>query len=99
MNRNTFTSLLAFAAVWLSFSFWLAAAQDSSEWQVIAVPGPRDEVPQLPKHDGFVWFRCWVKISADWKGGDLAFAIEQVRSAHEVYWEGIRIGGAGDFPP
>src|SRR5262245_66141045 len=99
MNRKAIVLPLAFAAACLSVPFWSTLTQDSSAWHAIAVPGPWDENPQLAKHEGFVWFRCWVKAPAEWKGSDLAFAIEQVRNAHEVYWDGIRIGGAGDFPP
>lgn len=77
----------------------MPAQKPLAKWHTLAVPGPWDETADWAKHDGFAWFRCWVKAPIQWKGSDLALAIDHVRSTHEVFWDGVRIGGAGDFPP
>jgi putative membrane-bound dehydrogenase-like protein len=80
----------------------LARAQDyAAGWQPLAVPGAWEDLAKdkLGKYDGFAWFRCWVKVPADWKGTDLALSIEKVQNVHEAYWNGTRVGGVGSFPP
>lgn len=79
-----------------------APAQDfAAGWQPLAVPGAWEDnaKDKLANYDGFAWFRCWVKVPADWKGTDLALAIEKVQNTHEAYWNGVRVGGVGSIPP
>jgi hypothetical protein len=70
-------------------------------WQPLSVPGAWEDIAKdrLANYDGFAWFRCWVKVPADWKGSDLALAVEKVQNVHEAYWNGTRVGGVGSFPP
>src|SRR5437588_1773086 len=79
-----------------------APAQDySAGWQPLTVPGAWGDnaKDKLANYHGFAWFRCWVKVPADWRGNDLALSIEKVQNAHEAYWNGQRIGGVGSLPP
>ena len=79
-----------------------ASAQDfAKEWSPLQVPGAWEDVSagKLANYDGYAWYRCWVKVPNDWKGRDLSLAVEQIANVHEVFWNGIRIGGGGDFPP
>jgi len=79
-----------------------SSAQDySGQWQPLPVPGFWQDTSagKLAKYDGFAWYRCWVKVPPDWKGNDLSLFIEAVRNVHEVYWNGVRVGGVGSFPP
>lgn len=48
---------------------------------------------------GVFWYRCLVKIPANWSGKEVRLAVEEIDSAHEVFFNGTRIGGAGRFPP
>jgi putative membrane-bound dehydrogenase-like protein len=88
--------------VFLTLVGFSARGQDyASGWQALAVPGAWEDnaKDKLAKYDGFAWYRCWVKVPADWRGSDLALAVEKVQNAHEAYWNGVRIGGVGSFPP
>ena len=73
----------------------------SKDWSPLQVPGAWEDVSdgKLAKYDGYAWYRCWVKVPNDWKGRDLTLAVEQIANVHEVFWNGVRIGGGGDFPP
>jgi putative heme-binding domain-containing protein len=77
-------------------------AQDfAKEWQPLAVPGfwQTTAGDKLAKHSGFAWYRCWVKVPADWKGSDLSLFVEAVHNAHECFVNGVRVGGVGSLPP
>ena len=79
----------------------LLAQEPTTSWQPLSVPGFwQDPRGKLAKYDGFAWYRCWVKVPADWKGSDLlTLFVEAVRNVHEVYFNGVRVGGVGSFPP
>lgn len=76
-------------------------AQDFATWQPLPVPGAWEDGSggKLAKYDGHAWYRCWVKVPADWKGADLSLFIEKVDNVHEAFWNGVRVGGVGNFPP
>lgn len=70
-------------------------------WSLLAVPGTWEEVScgQFADHDGFAWYRAFVRVPASWAGQELALAVEQVDNACEVYFNGERVGAAGRLPP
>src|SRR5204862_4078625 len=70
----------------------------ASNWRPLAVPGCWEDTAKLD-YDGIAWYRCWVKIPADWSGKDVTLAVEQVDNAHEAFVNGAKVGGAGRFPP
>lgn len=66
-------------------------------WQEVTVP----DIWKKPPADigGYTWYRCAVRIPADWEGRKLSLFSEPVDDAREVYLNGTRVGGAGAFPP
>ncbi len=48
---------------------------------------------------GFAWFRCLVKVPADWQGQKLELFSEPIDDAREAYVNGVKVGGVGAFPP
>ncbi|MBI2481459.1 MAG: dehydrogenase, partial [Planctomycetia bacterium] len=66
-------------------------------WQEVTVP----DIWKKPPADigGYTWYRCAVRIPADWEGRKLSLFSEPVDDARELYLNGIRVGGAGAFPP
>jgi len=69
-----------------------------ADWRPLAVPGTWEDGAGL-KYDGVAWYRCFVRVPADWTGKTVTLAVEQVDNAHEAYFNGARVGGAGSFPP
>ena len=65
------------------------------------MPGLWEDVggKDFAKLDGFAWYRAWVKVPEDWKGGDLTLSVDRVMNAFEAYWEGELVGTGGAFPP
>ncbi|MCI0457098.1 MAG: c-type cytochrome [Gemmataceae bacterium] len=79
----------------------LTLAGPGSDWGTINVPGAWQNAPggKLAKYDGFAWYRCSVKVPGSWKGDDLSLAVQSIRNSYEVYFNGIKLGGSGTFPP
>jgi len=48
-------------------------------------------------YTGFAWYRKHIQIGG--RGGKLAVLIPPVDDAYEVYWNGHKLGGSGNFPP
>jgi putative membrane-bound dehydrogenase-like protein len=72
-----------------------------SAWHKLIVPGTWDAQSQgvLAKFDGIAWYRAEVKIPAEWQTAQITLATEQIDNAHEAYFNGVKLGGAGRFPP
>jgi putative membrane-bound dehydrogenase-like protein len=71
-------------------------------WTLMRVPGTWDENSggDLREYDGFAWYRCTLRLPRDWeKGTDVELFVPKVDNAHEAYFNGVKIGGAGKFPP
>lgn len=79
----------------------LRAEDYRTKWQQLGVPGTWDDLTRgvLASFDGIAWYRCEVKIPAEWQSVQITVATEQIDNAHEVYFNGAKIGGAGAFPP
>ena len=79
----------------------LKADDYKSTWQKLGVPGTWDDLTLgvLSNFDGIAWYRCEVKIPVEWQSVQITVVTEQIDNAHEVYFNGVNIGGAGGFPP
>lgn len=77
-----------------------AASAAGRDWQKLRVPGTwEDNAPDaLRTLDGIAWYRCLVKLPDTWSQ-DVDLWIERIDNAHEAYVNGVRVGGAGSFPP
>jgi diguanylate cyclase (GGDEF)-like protein len=54
--------------------------------------------PELQRH-GVAWYRLRVELAPALASTPLAFSAEQIRDADEVYFDGVRAGRTGRFPP
>lgn len=79
-----------------SFGF----AQDA-DWKLLDIPAAWRKVPtgDLAPKDGYSWYRCLVKIPADWKGAEVSLHVEAIDDARASYVNGKKVGATGTFPP
>lgn len=89
-----FTCSFVFAAT-NAFTSQTSRADDA--WQVVSVPDVWKKPPAGV--GGYAWYRCAVRLPAEWEGRELSLFSEPVDDAREVYLNGTRVGGAGAFPP
>ncbi|HEV7590639.1 MAG TPA: diguanylate cyclase [Longimicrobium sp.] len=77
---------------------YASPAFDDRRWSDLAVPGPWETA--YPDYDGFGWYRRAVALPAGMHAGEpLGVMFATVGDAYEVYWNGVKIGGRGKFPP
>ncbi|HET7233631.1 MAG TPA: diguanylate cyclase, partial [Longimicrobium sp.] len=75
---------------------WSTPAYDDRLWGAVAVPGEWEQ--SFPGYDGYGWYRRHVVLRP---GHDAPVGVQfgTVGDAYEVYWNGVKIGGRGAFPP
>ncbi len=57
-----------------------------------------DPLRDQARREGVRWYRILVDLSP-FVGQPLAFAVPGIRDVDEVWFDGVRIGGLGEFPP
>lgn len=79
----------------------ITEAEYKSAWHKLTVPGTWDDQSNgvLAKFDGIAWYRAEAKIPAEWQATQVTLVTEQIDNAHESYFNGVKLGGAGAFPP
>ena len=93
MRRCVMMSLLSLALV-------AAAAQAGEGWRLVRVPGFWEKAGgELGRYDGFAWYRCFVKVPAEWKGKTLDLELGCVDDADETFVNGVKVGATGRMPP
>jgi putative heme-binding domain-containing protein len=86
-------------------SFVQKESETLADWTLLQVPGTWDENASdihkeyLTGYDGYAWYRCLITIPRRWKEKELQLHVDQVDDAHEAYFNGVKIGSAGSFPP
>jgi len=96
--------VIAAVAVFVVGSYTFSSAEEdkgASSWSLMMVPGVWDDqaAGRFAKYDGFAWYKCRVTIPGSWRGKDLTLTVEAIDDAHEAYFNGVKLGGAGSFPP
>jgi diguanylate cyclase (GGDEF)-like protein len=77
---------------------YASPAFDDRGWGTVAVPGEWEK--RYPDYDGFGWYRRPVRLPAGVHANEpLGVMFATVGDAYEVYWNGVKIGGRGKFPP
>lgn len=84
----------------LLLSVSMQGLQAQAEWQGVEVPGPIEG-------EGDAWYRAWVKVPGHWTvmtgrplyRESVTITIKDVAEVHEVFVNGVKIGGGGEFPP
>jgi cephalosporin-C deacetylase len=82
---------------------FLTPQYDDSKWQKIAVGTPWETA--IGNYDGIGWYR--VSIVLDRKtlrkavrcGGGMVLRLGKIDDADETYFNGVKIGASGEFPP
>ncbi len=82
----------------------LASAQDKTpgtKWHMVPVPDSwkRQLGGALATKDGYAWYRCFVRVPAEWKGQKIELNVEPVDDARQTFINGQQVGATGTFPP
>ncbi|MBD3287880.1 glycoside hydrolase [candidate division KSB1 bacterium] len=77
---------------------WANPEFDDSDWESIYVP-ERWEEDGYPGYDGYAWYRKQIRIPSQLKDNILYLLFGQIDDVDEVFFNGVKIGSTGNFPP
>lgn len=70
---------------------WQDPKLDTANWKDIELPKSWDDVPELAKLDGIVWFRRIINLPPTWVKADLELNLGEIDDADTVWFNGVRI--------
>ncbi len=77
---------------------WAQGAYEDSEWEMVHVPSAWEN-QGFNGYDGYAWYRRSVTLPLEAKDEVLWIELGFIDDVDEVYFNGIRIGKTGAFPP
>lgn len=77
---------------------YAAPGFDDSEWENISVPSPWEN-QGFPGYDGYAWYRIEIKIPRHLSNRQLYLKLGHIDDVDRTYFNGMLIGGEGEFPP
>lgn len=113
-QRPEFATLMKNALAWLVESRELRVESQTDKATVpssklstlnhqlstLRVPGTWNDLdPALKDYDGYAWYRANVQVPAEWGKRSLYLYVEKVDNACETFFNGVKIGVSGKFPP
>ena len=76
-----------------------------THWYPLTVPsswkGHRnwEDHPTLGGYTGFAWYRCFVRLPAEWRDQPCRLFFGYISECDETFVNGARVGATGSFPP
>ncbi len=78
---------------------WKDPEWNDVSWQTVKLPSTWEEHSNYTEDNVFGWFRREVTIPADLQGKDIVINVGKIDDADETYFNGVKVGGLGQFPP
>jgi len=78
---------------------WKEPDIDEGSWQTVKLPSMWEEHSNYTEDNVYGWFRRELTIPADLKGKDIFINVGKIDDADETYFNGVKVGGMGQFPP
>ena len=79
------------------------AVADHEGWTALPVPNATGWETgadgEFANHDGFAWYRAYVKIPKEWQGSRLLLIAGSIDNVDEGFFNGQRLGANGSMPP
>ena len=74
-----------------------APSAPKGDWRPVTVPGQWKQA--LGSYKGFAWYRCFVKVPANFKGRPATLNLGRIDDCDEAFVNGVKVGGTGSMPP
>jgi alpha-L-fucosidase 2 len=75
------------------------SAGEGKAWHPLRVPGFWEKHASFRGYDGFAWYRCFVRVPAEWKGQELRLELGRIDDSDETFVNGTKVGSTGRMPP
>ncbi len=80
-------------------SGWKNPSFDDQSWKRVRLPDYWDLYSEQDQSGAYGWYRKEIEIPSDLHGRDFLLNIGRIADSDEAFFNGVRIGGTGDFPP
>ena len=80
-------------------SLWKTPEFKDSVWQVVKLPATWEEHSNYTEDNVYGWYRRELIVSADLQGKDIYINVGKIDDADETFFNGVKVGGLGQFPP
>ncbi len=101
-NKNA-SAISAIAGMWRFHKGdkkqWKQADFDDSQWEKVKLPGTWEKLCNYNIDPAYGWFRRNITIPASLRGKDITLLMGKIDDADETYFNGVKIGATGKFPP
>lgn len=78
---------------------WKDPEFNDDSWQTVKLPSTWEEHSKYTQDNVYGWYRRELNIPADLKGKDIFLNVGKIDDADETYFNGVKVGGLGHFPP
>jgi beta-galactosidase len=78
---------------------WKKTDFNDKSWQTVNLPATWEEHSNYTKDNVYGWYRREVTIPKDLQGKDIFINVGKIDDADETYFNGVKVGGLGHFPP
>jgi beta-galactosidase len=79
--------------LWKNFEF------NDVSWQTVKLPSTWEKHSNYNNDNVYGWYRREITIPTDIKGKDIFINVGKIDDADETYFNGVKVGGMGTFPP
>jgi len=78
---------------------WKDPDIDEGSWQIVKLPSTWEKHSNYTPDNVYGWYRRELTIPAELKGKDIFINLGKIDDADETYFNGVKVGGMGSFPP
>ena len=78
---------------------WKNPDIDEASWQIVKLPSTWEEHSKYTPDNVYGWYRRELTIPAELEGKDIFINLGKIDDADETYFNGVKVGGMGSFPP
>lgn len=78
---------------------WKDPHLNDRDWQIVTLPSTWEQHSNYTQENVYGWYRRDITIPADLAGKDIYINLGKIDDADETYFNGVKVGGMGSFPP
>ena len=78
---------------------WKNSDLNDSFWQIVTLPATWEQHSNYTQDNVYGWYRREITIPEDLAGKDIYINLGKIDDADEAYFNGVKVGGMGSFPP
>ena len=80
-------------------TLWKNPNFNDVSWQTVNLPSTWEEHSNYTEDNVYGWFRRELTVPADLQGKDIYINVGKIDDADETFFNGVKVGGLGQFPP